>query len=109
MLQGALKYASIALITCVVATGGIYVSNLTSVKERGVSTLFSPAHWMFWATGRDLEEELRNPTSVFDPGTPVVPAWDSEQIGNFARYLEEEKEKRDQMMEEIRARWGSPE
>jgi hypothetical protein len=64
---------------------------------------------MFAALGRDLDEELRNPPPLFDPGRQVVPAWDSEQVGNFARYLKEEQEKLDQLTEEIRARWGTPE
>jgi hypothetical protein len=63
---------------------------------------------MFWAVGRDLEQELRNPTPVFDPGRSVVPAWDSGQVSDFARYLEEEREKRDRLTEEIRSRWGTP-
>ena len=107
-LQCALKYASMAIITCVVATGGLWIANLTSLKRARSFNALSPAHWMFWVTGRDLEVELRNPTPVIDLGTPVIPAWDSEQIGNFARYLKEEQEKRDQLMEEIRVRWGTP-
>jgi hypothetical protein len=105
-LRVAARYVSIAVVTCAIATGGMWLWKRPSVQKDGPSTLLSPAHWMFWVTGRDIEQELRNPTPVFEPGEPVVPAFSSEQIGDFARYMKEEQEKRDQMIEEIRAKWG---
>lgn len=107
-LQSGLKFFAIAVVTFAVATIGLWIANMPPVKEHRSSTLLSPAHWMFWVTGRDLEKELREPAPVFDPGEPVIPVWDSEQVGNFGRYLQEEQEKRDQMMDEISARWGTP-
>ena len=105
-LMATSKFVTIAIVTCMVALGGMWYRNRPSKNERGLSTYFSPAHWMFWVTGRDLEKELRNPTPVFDPGHQVVPAWNSGQVNDFARYMNEEQKKRDQLMEEIRARWG---
>lgn len=102
-LLSASKFVSIAIVTCVLATGGMWLYQQPKMKEP--STLFSPVHWMFWVAGKDFDQELRNPKPVFD-FHPVVPAWDSGQISDFARYMEEEQEKRDRLMEDIRSRWG---
>lgn len=108
MWQNGLKFVSIALVTCGLALMGISVVNQPPAKEGQTSACFSPVHWMFWMMGTDIEEELQNPTPVFEPGPSIVPAWDSEQVSDLARFFREEQEKRDQMMEEIRARWGTP-
>lgn len=101
MLTGASKFISIVIVTFVLITGGMWIANQPEKKSKGSS----PAHWMFWAVGRDLEEELRNPEPWFDQDKFVAPAIDFEG-GDFARYMREEQEKRDRLMEEIRAEWG---
>lgn len=101
-LMGASKFVSIMIVTFALATGGMWLSKQPKPKGPGSS----PAHWMFWLVGRDLEEELRHPsTPFFEPAEPIVPAWSS-GMSEFSRYMQEEQEKRDRMFEEIRAQWG---
>jgi hypothetical protein len=106
-MLGVSKFFSIVIVTFVIATGGVWLANRPAVQEPGKSqNLLSPAHWMFWLVGRDLDDELRNPKPVFDPGRRVVPSWDSGQVSDLGRYLSEEQDRRDRMSEEIRAKWG---
>ena len=102
-LMGASKFVSIVIATFALVTGGMWVANQPADKMPGKGS--SPAHWMFWLVGRDLDEELLSPKPVFDPGQFVAPTWDLQE-GEFARYMREEQEKRDRLMEEIRAQWG---
>ena len=112
-LLSASRFVSIAIVTCVLVTGGMWVAKHPSKKANEPSNFLSPAHWMFWLAGRDFDEELRNPepwytpTPWFESGRSVVPAWKSGEISDFSRYMKDEQDKRDQLMEDIRSRWGS--
>lgn len=96
-------FVAVAVATCAAVTGGMWLAERPDVQKNGASAALNPVRWMFWAAGRDMDEQLKHPQPVMPVGKPL---FEDPKFGEAARQILEHQRQEREKFDEIRRMWN---